>query len=132
MPLETSPSSPRQELHWGSDIATVHFDGRALVVVVARAPLARGRFEGLRIEFAQAFAFRYLDELALARYWTSSGFLRGHHVLEVNAGGWSDEENELQGYGMERREWLVVTGNGCLSVFASRAPQIQPGEYDAA
>ena len=130
MPLETSPYGPEQEVHWGSDIASVRFDG-SLVILVARRPLEAKRFDGLRVTFGTASAFRYLDELDLARYWSSPGFIRAHHVLSVNAAGWSAEENQLQGYDRQRREWLVVTGSGCLSVFSSDEPTIEQGEFDA-
>ena len=130
MPLETSPPSPSQEVHWGSDIASVRFDGRGLKVIVARVPLEEGQFQGLEVFFRSASGFRFLDELDLARYWISPGFLSGHHVLSVNTGGWGSEENELQGFESSRTEWLVVTGNGCLSVFAQEPPTIREGEFE--
>ena len=129
MPLETSPYGPELEVHWGSDITSVRFDG-TLVILVARMPLAGGRFEGLRITFGTAYGFRFLDELDLARYWSATGFTRAHHVLSVKAGGWSSEENHLQGYDRQRREWLVITGSGCLSVFSGDEPKIEQGEFD--
>jgi len=76
------------------------------------------------VVFPDASAFRYLDEMDLARYWGSDGFVHGFHVLKVSAGGWSDEEDQLQGFTTSRREWLVVTGNGCVSVFAHAEPQV--------
>lgn len=54
----------------------------------------------------------------------ATGLVHGFHVLEVSAGGWSDEEDQLQGFTTSRREWLVVTGNGCVSVFAHAEPQV--------
>jgi hypothetical protein len=100
------------------------------VVKVAREPLGDSRFTGLRITFSKASAFRLLDEVDLATYWLAEGFIAGHHVIFVLSGGWSAEENERQGYVTERQEWMVVTGNGCLSVFASEPPVIEEGEFD--
>jgi len=130
MPLETSPSSPAQEVHWGSDIASVRFDGRRLVVLVARERLDDRRYRGLQVTFESPTGFRFLDELDFARYWSSAGFVRGHHVLAVSAGGWAEEETQLQGYERDRKEWLVVTGNGCLNVFSNEAPKTSEGEFE--
>ncbi|MDO9029914.1 MULTISPECIES: hypothetical protein [Hydrogenophaga] len=131
MPIKTAPSSPAQEVHWGSDIASVKFDGRCLVVLVAREPLEGHRFRGLQVTFESATGFRFLDELDLARYWSSAGFVRGHHVLSVTAGGWAAEETQVQGWERPHKEWLVVTGNGCLNVFANEAPKTAEGEFES-
>jgi hypothetical protein len=124
MRLRTRPVSAAQEVHWGSDVSSLSFDARGLVVVVAREPLPTGQVKGLRISFPGASALRYLDESELTRYWTSEQFTHGHHVLEVERGGWLDEECQLEGYEFSRREWLIVTGNGCVSVFSSTEPQV--------
>jgi len=113
-----------REVHWGSDIESVHFSSHGLVVKIAREIEATAQVRGLEVVFSDASALRYLDELDLARYWASDDFIRGCHVLEVVEGGWSDEENALQGFSTNRREWLLVTGNGCISVFAKSAPKI--------
>lgn len=124
MRLKTVPFGPSSEVHWGSDVTTLNFSKSDLVVRVASTLDATGLIHGLEVIFSDASAFRYLDELDLARYWTSEGFVRGFHVLEVTEGGWAHEEAELQGYSTPRREWLVVTGNGCVSVFAPTEPQV--------
>lgn len=123
--LQTVPYGPSGEVHWGSDVEDLHFDGNGLVVRVACEVDDSEGVRGLEIAFKDASAFRYLDELDLAQYWMSEGFVRGHHVLEVTAGGWSQEINQSQGYDSSRREWLVVTGNGCISVFALPEPAIR-------
>ncbi|AGU53558.1 hypothetical protein VAPA_2c10020 [Variovorax paradoxus B4] len=51
-----------------------------------------------------ASAFLLLDELDFALYWTSAHFARGWHVLEVEEGGWLDEESQLQEHVNPRRE----------------------------
>jgi len=85
--------------------------------------------KGVDVSFVDASAFRYLDELDLARYWNSESFVRGYPILEVLAGGWCDEEATLQQYKNSRREWLIVTGNGCISVFASTNPTVREVEW---
>lgn len=35
----------------------------------------------------------------------------------------------MQGYVTQRREWLVVTGNGCVSVFSTASPVVEPVVY---
>jgi hypothetical protein len=131
MPIKAVAFSDAQEVHWGSDIESLRYDGPILVIVVARDPLPEGKTRGLEITFGSATAIRLLDELQIARYWTSKEFPFGHHVVEVLEGGWSDEESQLQGYATARREWLVVTGNGCVSVFSASEPIVKEVVYEA-
>lgn len=112
-----------REVHWGSDIEAVKFSSSGLSITVARE-LSGDTVKGLNVLFLGASAFRYLDELDLARYWASGDFVRRCHVLEVLAGGWADEESELQGFAKSRREWIIVTGNGCVSVFSPHTPAV--------
>jgi hypothetical protein len=88
-----------------------------------------GQVRGLDLTFADASAFRYLDEVDLAKYWGSEGFVRGYPILDVQEGGWCDEEATLQQYENRRREWLVITGNGCVSIFAPTAPIVRTIEW---
>ncbi|MGJ4748487.1 hypothetical protein ACQV5M_19155 [Leptospira sp. SA-E8] len=133
MQLETKPFDASTTVDHGSDIAEVHFVGGRLEVVVASSRVSEGCFKGLRITFSKACDFRMLDEADLARYWASPGFRRGHHILSVIGGGWRAEESTLQGFAHnEGDEWLIVTGNRCLSVFSSNAPLVLQGEFDDA
>lgn len=125
MRLKTAPFTPIVGIDGGSDIESVSFDGAGLVIKVAREIDDSDQVKGMEIVFAKKSSFRYLDEGDLARYWVSDGFQRGSLVLEVLEGGWSYEENQLQGYDSQRREWLIVTGNGCVSVFCSVAPEVR-------
>jgi len=133
MQLETQPFDAPTAVDHGSDIAEVHFVGGRLEILVASSSAGEGRFNGLRITFPMACEFRMLNEADLARYWGSPGFRRGHHVLSVASGGWRAEESSLQGFqSMRGNEWLIVTGNRCLSVLSSDAPQVVKGEFDDA
>jgi hypothetical protein len=125
MRLKAFPFTPLVGVHWGSDIESLFSSSNGLAITVARELDESGNVQGLKILFDQASAFRLLDEVDLARYWVSEGFARGSHVLEVFEGGWSDEESQLQGYETQRREWLIVTGNSCVSVFSSGEPQVE-------
>ena len=110
-----------------SDLESVEFRDGALVVAIActvNGDRTVRTVNGLRVTFTQVAGFRVLDELDLARYVASGGFPFGSHVLEVCDGGWSAEENALQMFDMNRREWLVVTGNWCVSVFSGTPPEI--------
>jgi hypothetical protein len=129
MPLRAVPFGAESEVHWGSDISTLSFSEARLEIYVSREVGVNGEVSGLKIAFFQATAFRYLDELDLARYWSSEHFPRGFHVLEVLEGGWLEEETQLQGFANHRREWLVVTGNACVSVFSSTDPQVQNASW---
>lgn len=127
--LKSLAFSALEEVHWGSDIENVHFDANGLIVVIAREHASDGRVHGLQVKFEEVAGFRYLDEVEIARYWASKGFISGHHVLEILEGGWSEEESATQGYVTQRREWLVVTGNGCISVFSKFEPVVEPVVY---
>ena len=131
MPIKAVAFSAAQEVHWGSDIESLRYDIPKLVVVVAREPVPEGKTRGLEITFSSANAVRLLDELQVARYWVSKEFPFGHHVVEVLEGGWSDEESQLQGYVTARREWLIVTGNACVSIFSASEPIVKEVVYEA-
>ena len=131
MQLETQPFDTPTTVDHCSDIAEVHFIGGRLEILVASSPAGEQRFNGLRISFTKACKFRMLDEADLARYWVSPGFRRGHHVLSVDGGGWRAEESSLQGFQPRHgNEWLIVTGNRCISVFSPHAPQLVQGVFN--
>ncbi len=129
MRLVTHPFGPSLEVHPTSDVESLSYSSKGMVVRVACEVSAEGQIRGLDVSFNDATAFRYLNEVDLARYWRSEGFVRGYPVLEVLEGGWSDEEAALQGYEQRRREWLVVTGNSCVSVLAATHPSLEEAEW---
>jgi hypothetical protein len=108
-----------------SDLQSLSYDGSILSIRVARELLSEAEIGGIEVTFSSTKAFRCLDESDLANYWVSSKFVRESHVLEVQAGGWSDEEAARRGYKQNCREWLVVSGNACVSVFSENPPTIQ-------
>lgn len=124
MHLKTKPFGKAQRLQHNSDIAGMRLRGLALTVWVASAESA-GEENGLEIVFHEVAGFRLLDESDLSSYWISPQFTRGFHVVEVESGGWSDEEQQRQGLANQRREWLVVTGNGCVSVLCATEPKLR-------
>jgi hypothetical protein len=123
--IETIPFSPRVAVPPTTDIAFVNFDGRILTVDVGLSMNPDGQIQALRVRFDWAGGFRYLDESHLIRYFNSKGFVRGHHVLEVLSGGWAAEQSSLEGRDLSTREWLIVTGNGCVSVFGAEPSLIE-------
>lgn len=130
MPLELVPFDSEAGMPSASDISWVKYDGCKLEVLVARSAASAGRFKGVKFMFDWVTGFRFLDEGDLLRYWRSDGYRGGHHLFSVEAGGWAKEEFNLEGVTEKRREWLVVTGNGCMNVFAHDAPEILYGEFD--
>jgi hypothetical protein len=124
MQIETRPFAPTNGVHFGSDVESLSYLDGNLDVILACSQNEEGIIHGLKVHFAQPSGFRLLDELDLARYWMSKSFARGSHVLEVKNGGWSAEEDVLQSFETERREWLVVSGNACVSVFCSLEPEL--------
>lgn len=124
MSLKAVAFLPTDGVEPNSDIESLQFQDGALVVVLACSLNEHRHIEGVSIRFPSATGFRLLDELDLARYWSSKDFARGSYLLEVTDGGWASEETELQGYARPRREWLALTGNACVSVFCDSAPEI--------
>jgi len=130
MPLELRPFDSEVSTLSVSDIAWASYDGRKLEVVVAQVATSEGKFKGMKFTFDWVTGFRFLDEGDLLRYWRSDGYRGGHHLFSVEAGGWGEEEFKLEGVTEKRSEWLVVTANGCMNVFAHDAPEILYGEFD--
>ena len=128
MRLRTLPFGTSAIVQPNSDIDSLTFDGQALVVVLGVGLKSPTVARGLQVRFSSVVGFRYLYEADLARYWVSQDFVRGHHILEVVEGGWSTEESMLQGYPTVRREWLIVTGNGCVNLFSSSEPEVSEAE----
>jgi hypothetical protein len=125
MAIETRQFSPMNGVHWVSDVESLQYLDGDLDITLACSQDEEGIIRGLKVNFSRPTGFRLLDELALARYWSSGGFSSGSHVLEVKNGGWSTEEDVLQSFETERREWLVITGNACVSVFCPLEPELQ-------
>ena len=114
---------PSSGVQSNSDIASVSYADGTLIVLIA-CSREQNDVSGLKITFPDVDGFRLLDEVDLVRYWNSSDFPCGSHLLEVLTGGWGMEENTLQGFEHTRREWLVVTGNACLSAFCQAEPEL--------
>ena len=126
MSLDTQSYSPPVKVDHGSDVADLNLSSSGeLIVRIACRRRADGEVDGLQVSFPRVSEFRLLDEVTLATWWMSPGFKAGHHVLEVVGGGWGSELNNLQGYEVLRREWLLVTGNGCMSVISNEPPRLQ-------
>lgn len=130
MSIELIPFDSEAHLQSTSDISCVNFDGRKLAVLVAQTAASAGRFNGAKFTFDWVSGFRFLDESDLLRYWRSDGYRGGHHLYSVVDGGWAKEEFNLEGVIEKRREWLIVTCNGYMNVFAHDAPEILYGEFD--
>jgi len=124
MRIETQPFAPTNGVDFGSDVESLNYLDGNLDIILACSQNEEGIIQGLKVHFMQPSGFRLVDEMDLARYWISRSFIRGSHVLEVKNGGWSAEEDVLQSFKAERREWLVVSGNACVSVFCSREPEL--------
>jgi hypothetical protein len=116
--------TPATGVAYTSDVEAVDYRDGMLVVAVACGLDADRTVRGLRVTFTRPAGFRLLDELDLHRYWMTVDWPRGSHVLEVTGGGWAKEEDALQGFDTIRREWLVVTGNACVSVFCAEQPLV--------
>ena len=131
MGIVTRPITPTRGIPPGSDVESLRYADAELEVVLACSQDEEGKPRRLRVRFIEPTGFRLLDEVDLARYWVSAAFSRGSHVLEVTDGGWSAEEDALQTYETRRREWLVVSGNACVSVFCALPPDVADLTVDA-
>lgn len=112
-----------------SDMAALAYDHQGLRVFVARERNEQDVVTGLEVVFSESQKFRCLDEADIRSYSSSPGFVRGYHVVEVLQGGWSAECDELMGYEIKYREWLVVTGNLCVSVLSEEEPVVRQAHW---
>jgi len=124
MQIETQAFAPTNGVQYGSDVESLCYLDGNLDIILACSKDKDETVHGLKIHFSQPSGFRFLDEADLARYWISRSFAGGSHVLEVKNGGWSAEEDVLQTFETARREWLVVSGNACVSVFCLHEPEL--------
>ena len=129
MPLKTLAYLPAHGVQPDSDLESLQYKDGILTIVLACSLDQHGNVHGISLTFQDVAGFRLLDEVDLARYWPSSGFVEGSHLLEVIDGGWSAEQNMVQGYESRRREWLAVTGNACVSVFCISEPAVSHGSW---
>lgn len=128
MPFRAKPFGQGQPVHWASDVDSLTFNEAGLFIRIG-SHVVDDNVQGFDVIFHDASAFRLLDEVDLAQYWVSAHFPRNFHVIEVEEGGWLDEESLLRGYVNPRREWLVVTGNTCVSVFCSTDPSVESASW---
>ena len=83
---------------------------------------------GTIVHFPDATGFRLLDEGDLLEFWPLPGAKGMGWVFEVLGGGWLELESTRSGFlsksvaGM--KEYLVVTGSDCLSVFSFGPPTL--------
>ena len=123
MQIHTEVFGETDQVSTESDIASLVWDGGKLAIKLAQ--MRRDSIVlGLDIMFLDVRAFRVLDESELSRYWISPNYVGQSHVLKVLAGGWCSEESDLQGITQTPQEWLVVTGNACVSVIAVQQPAV--------
>jgi hypothetical protein len=124
MAITAQAFSPANGVAATSDVESLEYTNGGLVVVLACSMDENRKVSGIKVTFPRVTGFRLLDELDLVRYWMAKDFPCGSHVLEVKGGGWSSEENIFQTFETARREWLVVSGNACVSVFCRAEPEI--------
>ena len=131
--LITRPFGDSSGFSEATDIASIAYDHQqGLRIHILGAENADHHIQGLKVAFSRVSGFRCLSELDLIHYWQSPQLIRGYCVLEVISGGWGDEHSQLlpQAYTTQRqREWLVVTGHVCVSVWSDTAPSIQPTQW---
>jgi hypothetical protein len=127
MPIKTRPFGCEERFDWGADIHSVSYDGPLSIRVLRN----RNREDGIEVSFSQVDGFRLLDEVLLAEYWMHDDFPSGYPVLEVFGGGWAEEEDTRLGYIEKRREWVIVTGGACVSVFSKHEPEIREAIWPA-
>ena len=80
----------------------------------------------LVLRFESVRAFRVVDELDLLDYWQAGYPTSTSLVWQVESGGWLDHERTVHGRFLgladEAEEYLIVTGDACVSVISSEPP----------
>jgi len=114
-----------------SDIVEASLGRSGLRVLVEAFPRDTDARLGIEFHFEVARGFRYLDEGDLLAYWQSKAFASGHHLFEIKAGGWLDQERQRTGMLSTTdavgsfREWFICTSNGCMNVLSVNEPLIR-------
>lgn len=89
----------------------------------------------LKITFKNVIGFRVLDEGNLLEFWISEVRVPGW-LWDVQAGGWFDLEKErggfVEGYHdyPERKEYLVIGMDDCVSILTTSEPDFLSLEID--
>jgi hypothetical protein len=104
-----------------TQVSSVTFSSSGLSVAVSSPQWAA------KVEFAQTYGFRVLDELDLAEFWSQCS-LRNGWFFEVEAKGWKDLELTRAAFQSGRQNWvreyLVVGFNECVSVLTKEDPVV--------
>ena len=80
-----------------------------------------------------------MSDVDSARTRGRGSFVTHHHLFEITAGGWREQETQLSGMlsvtdGIGTREWFVCTTNMCANVLFANPPDVSEvvgeGAYD--
>ena len=85
------------------------------------------------VRFEHDRGFFVLDDADLPSWLRFPALASGHLLYEVAAGGWLrlQPDQSLAVASAQCREWLVATGNECVSVFSASMPSIRRLEHGA-
>jgi hypothetical protein len=132
MSLELTPAA--KELRGRqSCVYDVRWSAAGLFVFVETYPPDSTKCVNYEIYFGDDRGFFVLDDADLPSSLKFPRLASGHVLYEVSAGGWLQSRplQSLSVASTQCREWLVATGNECVSVFAERAPTIRRLQHDA-
>lgn len=111
------------EEFYNPDILGMYYNGRELFIdYVANSN------QIFEIKFKNVFGFRCLDEEDLTSYWKNKD-LTQNWIVEILEGGWLDAEysigNCFKSKTTQRREFLILSDDDCLSILSSDEPEIK-------
>lgn len=124
---EAHPISAEYERR-DSCVLEVRFSVVGLYIVVEAFPLAASKSVHVEVLFPFHSGFQLLDEGDMPAWLGGQCYRNGHIVYEVTSGGWlsrASADNGLSIASATCREWLVVTANECVSIFATAMPSIR-------
>jgi hypothetical protein len=85
------------------------------------------------VTFEHERGFFMLDDADLPSWLPFPALASGHILYEVSGDGWlhAQPSGSLAVASAQCREWLVATGNECVSVFSAAGPSIQRLDHAA-
>ena len=114
-----------------SCVLEVRYSVVGLYIIVEAYPVADETPLHVEYFFSVDRGFRLLDEGDLGLYWKSGAFASNYLLFEVESGGWLTPQEsgcnfpQVTSAMPEYREWVIVTANECVSVFAPKPPSVR-------
>lgn len=110
-----------------AELLSIEYEPNRLRIQITPEP------EAFTVYFEVVAGFRMLDERDLSDVWSHSDYDPKASVYRVVSGGWLDLEKSrpsfLSDFMGNVTEYLITSGNECVSVFAETEPKFSKGDH---